>query len=80
MPHPLEYAPYVPPLTEQEHRVAETVAGGLSNRETAAHLFLSVKTVEFHLGNAFHKLDVHRRSQLAILVSQHDRHPAGRDA
>ncbi len=62
-------------LTPQEFQVAQNVARGMSNREIAAAMFLSVKTIEFHLGNTFHKLDVHRRSQLAILVSQHDRAP-----
>jgi DNA-binding CsgD family transcriptional regulator len=62
-------------LTPQEFQVAQNVARGMSNREIAAAMFLSVKTVEYHLGNAFHKLDVQRRSQLAILVSQHDRDP-----
>jgi len=75
MPHPLEYAPYVPPLTEQEHRVAETVAGGLSNRETAAHLFLSVKTVEFHLGNVYRKLGVRSRTAMAFRLRSLGDHP-----
>jgi DNA-binding CsgD family transcriptional regulator len=33
-----------------------------------------VKTVEFHLGNAFHKLGVKRRTQLAVLVAAQDPH------
>jgi DNA-binding CsgD family transcriptional regulator len=37
-------------LTEQEGRIAALVAGGATNKETAAALFLSPKTVEFHLG------------------------------
>jgi DNA-binding CsgD family transcriptional regulator len=53
------------PLTGAELRVAVAVADGLSNRETADRLFVSVKTVEFHLGNVFRKLGVRNRTELA---------------
>ena len=53
------------PLTGAEVQVAVAVADGLSNRETADRLFISVKTVEFHLGNIFRKLGVRNRRQLA---------------
>lgn len=53
-----------PELTSQEHSVALLVASGLSNREAAAHLVVSVKTVEFHLTRIFAKLGVRSRSQL----------------
>lgn len=53
------------PLTDREHRVAELVARGFTNREIAAALFVSAKTVEFHLGKIFRKADVHTRAQLA---------------
>jgi DNA-binding CsgD family transcriptional regulator len=56
-------------LTPQELQVVLKVAEGLANREVAAHLFLSTKTVEFHLGNAFHKLGVKRRTQLVAIVA-----------
>jgi DNA-binding CsgD family transcriptional regulator len=56
-------------LTPQEFQVAQNVARGLSNREVAAAMFLSVKTVEYHLANVFHKLGLRRRSQLAVLVA-----------
>jgi DNA-binding CsgD family transcriptional regulator len=59
-------------LTPQELQVALHVARGLANREVAAQLFLSVKTVEFHLGNVFHKLGVRRRTQLAMIIAQQD--------
>ncbi|WP_078492274.1 LuxR C-terminal-related transcriptional regulator [Streptomyces yerevanensis] len=52
-------------LTEQEGRIAGLVAGGATNKETAAALFLSPKTVEFHLGNVYRKLGVRSRSELA---------------
>jgi DNA-binding NarL/FixJ family response regulator len=56
------------PLTTQERRVALAVATGATNHEVAEMLFLSVRTVEFHLSNVFRKLGLHRRSELAHLV------------
>jgi DNA-binding CsgD family transcriptional regulator len=52
-------------LTAQEFAVAEVVATGVSTRDAAAQLFLSPKTIEFHLGNVFRKLGVTNRAQLA---------------
>lgn len=52
-------------LTAQERAVASAVASGMSNREAAEALFLSPRTVEYHLGNAFRKLGVHGRGALA---------------
>lgn len=54
-------------LTPQEARVAKLVAGGASNREVASQLFLSPKTIEYHLRNVFMKLGVSSRVQLAHL-------------
>jgi DNA-binding CsgD family transcriptional regulator len=52
-------------LTEQELRVALVVADGATNKEAAARLFLSPKTVEFHLGHVYRKLGVRSRTELA---------------
>lgn len=52
-------------LTPQELAVARLVAAGGSNREVAAELVVSVKTVGYHLGNVYAKLGVSSRSQLA---------------
>jgi DNA-binding CsgD family transcriptional regulator len=51
-------------LTSQETRVALLVAEGLSNKEVAAALFLSPKTVERHLGSVFRKRGFRSRSEL----------------
>lgn len=55
-------------LTGQELEVALRVARGATNRETAAALYLSPKTVEAHLGRVFRKLGVRSRTQLAMIV------------
>jgi len=55
-------------LTRSELAVAGLVAEGKSNREVAAELFLSVKTVEFHLRHVFSKLQIHGRRELAELM------------
>lgn len=56
-------------LTTQEHRVAAAVVAGASNREAAAELFLSQKTIEFHLGQIYRKLGVRSRTQLAAALA-----------
>ena len=60
--------------------MAEAVAAGATNREVAASLFLSEKTIEFHLGRVYRKLGIHSRTELATLVAsgELDRQPAGR--
>jgi DNA-binding CsgD family transcriptional regulator len=55
-------------LTPQEQAVVELVAGGLTNREAASHLFVSVKTVQYHLTRVYARLGVRSRSELAALV------------
>ena len=57
-------------LTAQEARIAACVARGSTNREVAEELFLSPKTVEFHLGRVFRKLGIRSRTELAVLVAE----------
>jgi DNA-binding CsgD family transcriptional regulator len=52
-------------LTAAERRVAELAAQGMRNREIAETLFVTLKTVEVHLGRSYSKLDIRGRSQLA---------------
>ncbi len=56
-------------LTESERRIAELVAAGKSNKETAAALFLSVHTVEDALKRIYRKLDVRSRTELSRRLS-----------
>ena len=52
-------------LTARERDVCDLVAGGATNREVAAALFLSPRTVEHHLRIAYRKLGVRSRTELA---------------
>lgn len=52
-------------LTPQQHQIALLVAQGVTNREAAAHLFLSPRTVEHHLRVIFRKLNIRSRVELA---------------
>ena len=56
-------------LTPQELQISLAVANGLTNREVAASLFLSPKTVEFHLGNVYSKLALRSRTDLVRLIA-----------
>jgi DNA-binding CsgD family transcriptional regulator len=62
-------------LSRRENEIAAEVASGKTNREVAATLFLSEKTVGNHLTRIFEKLEVHSRAALATLVA---REAAGR--
>ena len=68
-------APGSDDLTPGELKIALLVAQGLTNREVAAALFLSPKTVEHHLSSIYRKLDVRSRTQLARLFAE-ERPPA----
>ena len=56
-------------LTERERAVARLVASGLTNQEAAARLYISAKTVEYHLAKIYGKLGIRSRRQLARLGS-----------
>ncbi len=52
-------------LTPQELQIALLLAAGRTTREAAATLFLSPKTIEYHLRHVYQKLDIHSREELA---------------
>lgn len=53
-------------LSNREAEVAELVTQGLSNKEVAARLFVTEKTVKFHLTNIYKKMNVKSRAQLIV--------------
>lgn len=60
-------------LSAAELRVAEAVASGLTNRQAADRLFLSAKTVDFHLQSIYRKLAIRSRAELATRVAMRGR-------
>lgn len=56
-------------LTPQEEAVSSLVAQGMSNREVAAELYISAKTVQYHLTRIFAKLGIRSRTELAALLN-----------
>jgi DNA-binding CsgD family transcriptional regulator len=59
-------------LTAQELAVARLVAVGMSNRQVASELFISIKTVQFHLTHIYAKLGVGSRAELAAQFRDND--------
>ena len=57
-------------LSPSERRVVGLAIDGLSNRQIAEALFVTRKAVEWHLGNAYRKLDVRSRQELAGAVGE----------
>ncbi len=62
-------------LTPQELQIALMLAGGSTTRETAAAMFLSPKTIEYHLRHVYLKLDIHSREQLSKALHGQARRP-----
>lgn len=59
------------PLTPREQDVLAELTQGKSNREIAASLFVTEKTVKTHISNIFHKLEVQDRTQAALYAVKH---------
>jgi DNA-binding CsgD family transcriptional regulator len=66
-------------LTPRESSVARLVASGRTNREVAAELMVSVKTVEYHLGNIFGKLGIRSRRRLVAAYQARAAHDSAED-
>ncbi|GAA3447112.1 helix-turn-helix transcriptional regulator [Planomonospora venezuelensis] len=65
----VEEAPAVRALTAQQLQIARLVADGATNREVAARLYLSPRTVEHHLRNVFARLGIRSRVELVRMLS-----------
>jgi DNA-binding NarL/FixJ family response regulator len=59
-------------LTPAEQQVAELAASGMKNRDVAAALFISPKTVEANLARIYRKLGIHSRAELGRLMAGED--------
>jgi ATP/maltotriose-dependent transcriptional regulator MalT len=59
-------------LTPHELQVAFLVADGATNREAAASLFVTSKTIEFHLGRIYRKLGIRSRTELSLRIRNGD--------
>jgi LuxR family maltose regulon positive regulatory protein len=62
----LRHSSMVEPLSERELEVLQLIAEGLTNREIASRLFLSLNTVKAHTRNIYGKLGVHNRTQAVV--------------
>ena len=62
-------------LTDAEWRVAEAVARGLSNKEIASELNLSLRTIEGHISRILDKKNLNNRVELALHVATERRKP-----
>jgi DNA-binding NarL/FixJ family response regulator len=67
-------------LTASERRVAQLAADGMSNKEIAQTLFVTIKTVEVHLSGAYRKLEISSRAQLGKALATPTPSPAAASA
>jgi DNA-binding CsgD family transcriptional regulator len=56
-------------LSQREREIAELVTEGMTNKEIAATLYLSPKTVDKHLGSVFRKLGVNKRAAVSAKLA-----------
>lgn len=70
--------PEVGRLTSREHDVLSLIAGGLSNRDIAAHLGLSLNSVKTYIRTAYGKIGADRRTQAVLWGLEHGLTPAQR--
>ena len=68
--HGVEQPAELRSLTEQERRILEYVAEGLTNREIAGKMFLAEKTVKNYVSSVLAKLGLERRTQAAVLATR----------
>lgn len=66
-------------LTQHELRVASLVRSGATNREAGTALFVTPKTIEYHLGSIYRKLGIRSRTELAVWLTRGGGHPGATD-
>ncbi|MBI3688722.1 MAG: response regulator transcription factor [Actinobacteria bacterium] len=64
-------------LTEQERRILDLIAEGLTNRQIAQRMFLAEKTVKNYVSGMLRKLGMERRTEAAVYATQRARRPSG---
>jgi len=70
----IDWAPPPTPLSRREQEVlAALMEGGATNKEIGQRLFLSEKTVKFHIRGAMRKLGAANRTHLAIIACRQER-------
>jgi DNA-binding NarL/FixJ family response regulator len=70
-PEPAAPEPYLAGLSAREADVLRLVATGLTNAEVAEKLFLSSRTVDWHLSSIYRKLGLHSRTEASRFASEH---------
>ena len=70
-PEPTAPEPFPAGLSAREADLLRLVANGLTNAEVAEKLFLSSRTVDWHLGSIYRKLGLHSRTEAARFASEH---------
>jgi DNA-binding NarL/FixJ family response regulator len=70
-PEPALPKPYPAGLSAREAEVLRLVATGLTNAEVAGKLFISPRTVDWHLGSIYRKLGTHSRTQATRFAADH---------
>ena len=68
--NPVTVAPELADLTEQEMRLLEYIAQGMTNRQIGEQMFLAEKTVKNYVSSVLAKLGVERRTQAAVLAAK----------
>ena len=70
-PEPAAPESYPAGLSAREAEVLRLVATGFTNAEVAERLFLSSRTVDWHLGSIYRKLGIHSRAEATRFASEH---------
>lgn len=68
--NPVTVAPELADLTEQEMKLLEFIAQGMTNKQIGEHMFLAEKTVKNYVSSVLAKLGVERRTQAAVLAAK----------